>query len=787
MKKILPALLLLALYGFSQKNFAQESKKEKVAKMLSDYFFLERENIHVHLDKSVYTTDEQIWFKGYVFHRRKNVPFFSTVNIYASLIDADGKILETKLLYGNIGSFSGSFKLNSKFSSGKYYLQFYTNWMNNFTEDESSVYEVSVINEAQGAGTALAKADPSKISIAFRPEGGTLVSGVANTIGISIADCNHNPIPVSVADIVDGSGNALMKVQINKKGYGKFELPAGATGCKAIVTIDGVKHEQSLPQPQGKGIALEINNYSSPDKAIVKLRTNKFTADSFAGKPLFILLHQDDQAMLYEVAFKEGSTELMMAILAKDLFEGMSTIRVLDSDLNQLAERLIYKYPQTVLTSELTKVKQVSDTLQYKGKVNYPNMNLSMSVLPENTISLDETNDIYSSFLLLPYIKTHRNASGRYYFSTLSKVKAYELDLYLLSQESKYEWRNIMTSPPKNNYPFDMGLTVKGTVPANSGSTKLAQVRLYSLTSSIDEIADVDDKREFAYNNMVIADSTYVNFTLLRKGEKPKELTLAPQILNGGRRYNKPFRPEPHFYLETTAQEVTEVPHTYKENIELEEVKIDANRLKYANRFGNANLRGYKITEEQANMYLNLLNYIKTYGGGFNVSDNNGEVRITSRTVNSINGAQTGPIVYIDNVQQLDLAVLRNILMEEVDEIYMSPHAIVPSVRNFTGIIRIYLKRGGGAYKSKNATPEIMVRNGFERVLPFENVHYSSTNDKGFENFGLIDWEPVIMTDENGAFRIEMPKTAQKTIKVVIEGFSADGKLVSEIKTMTVN
>lgn len=786
MKKILPALLLLALIGYSQKAIAQENKKEQVAKLLSDYFLLERENIHVQLNKSVYMTDEQVWFKGYVFHRRKNVPFFSTVNIYASLIDADGKILETKLVYGNIGSFSGSFKLNSKFRSGKYYLQFYTNWMNNFTEDESSVYEISIINEAQGAGTALAKADPSKISIVLKPEGGTIVSGIANMIGISIADCNHNPIPVSVADIVDGSGQTLLKVQINKKGYGKFELPPGAIGCKAVVTIDGINREQLLPQPLSKGIALEINNFSSPDKAIVKIRTNKFTAESLAGKPLFILLHQDDQAMLYEVTIKDGSTELTMAILAKDIFEGMNTIRVLDNDLNQLAERLIYKYPQAVLTTELTKVKETSDILQYRGKVSYPNMNLSMSVLPENTRSLDETNDIYSSFLLMPYIKTHHNASGKYYFSTLSKVKMYELDLYLLNQESKYEWRNIVSGPPKNNYPFDMGLTLKGTVPAISGATQFSKVRLYSLTSSIDDMAEVDEKREFLFNNIVIADSTYVNFTLLRKGEKPKELRLAPQIVNGVRRFNKPFRPEPHYYLETTAPEEMDIPHTYNENIQLEEVTIDANRLKYATRFGNANLRAYKITEEQANMYQSLLNYLKTFSG-FNISDAGGDVRITSRTVNSINGAQSGPVVYIDNIQQMDFAVLRNILMSEVDEIYMSPHAIVPSVRNFTGIIRIYLKRGGGTYNPKNATPEIMVRNGFERVLPFENVLYSTTNDKGFENFGVIDWEPAIMTDENGGFKIEIPKTAQKTMKVIIEGFSADGKLISEIKTISVN
>ncbi len=783
MKRILPALLCLAFFCYSQKNNAQENKKEQIAKYLTDYFFLERENIHVHLNKNVYMTNEQVWFKGYVFHRKKNIPFFSSVNIYASLIDTEGKILETQLVYGNIGSFSGSFNLNSNLKSGKYYLQFYTNWMNNFIEDESSVYEIAIINEAQGAGNALAKADSSKISIAFRPEGGTLVSGIPNTIGISIADCNHKPIPVSAVDIADASGKVMLQVQVNKKGYGKFVLPADASGYKAVATIDGKKFEQALPQSQAKGITLDVINLQ--DKATIKIKTNALTADALSGKPLFAVLHQDDKAIVYEIAFKNGSTEQAIAIPAADLFDGMNTLRILDSDLNQLAERLMYKYPQSMLRSDLGKTGQVADTLMYKGKVNYPNMSLSVSALPENTISLDETNDIYNSFLLLPYVKGYSGASGRYYFSNITKVKMYELDLYLMNQESRYEWRSIKLNPPKNIYPFDMGLTVKGSLPKSAGDAKFAKVRLYSLTSGIDEITEVDEKRDFYFNNLIFADSAYVNFTLLRKGDKPKELTLAPMALNGNKKFNKPFRPDPQYYAQPIAGAEAAIPGIYGEMTELKEVTIEATGLKYANSLGNGNLRAYKISEMQANMYQNLLNFITTYGG-FDVKDKEGNVAIYSRTTNSINAAQNGPIVYIDNAQLFDYSMLKQIQMSEVDEVYMSPHAIVPSVRNYMGVIRIYLKKGASGI-TKNNTPTIILKNGFKKMQPFENVRYGSTSDKGFENFGVIGWEPVIMTGEDGGFDLTLPKTGQKEMKIIIEGFSADGKLISEIKTLPVN
>lgn len=783
MKKIILACLTGLLFFISQISFAQETTDKQIAKAITDYFFLERENIHVHFDKNVFMANEDIWFKGYVFHRKKNVPFFTTVNIYASLMDAEGKIINTQLIYGNIGSFSGSFKLNNSLKSGKYYMQLYTNWMNNFIEDESAVYELSIINKDMGAGTALAKADPSKINITFRPEGGNLVSGINNIIGIQVSDCNNSPIPVSVVDITDASGKIVKKVQVNKLGYGKFDLSANAiTGYKAVLTIDDIKHEQTLPLAQPKGVSIEVNNYAVNGKTIVKIRTNKNTFDSFMGKPIYMVAHQDDQLTVFEINFNDENLEQTIVILNTDLPDSMSTLRIIDTDMNELAERMIYKYPEPGLNVTLTKGSQSSDQLQYSGKVTHPNMNLSISVLPESTLSFEEANDIYSSFLILPYIDNRTKATGKYYFENLSKIKQYELDLFLVNQKSKYKWRDILKNPPKNTYTFDMGVTLKGTIPAAAGDTRYGKVRLYSLTSAIDEIAPINDKREFYFENMIIADSSYVNFTLLKKGTKPKEITVVPQLLNANRRLNKPFIPQPRCYAPQGNNITEQTPNIYEQNIQLEEIKIEANALKYANSFGNSNLQGYKISDTKANMYQTLINFIRTYGG-FHVDDRDGQLKIYSRTTNSINAAQSGPIIYVDNVQLVDYSMLSIIQMGEVDEIYMSSTAIVPSIRNYMGMIKVYLKKGGKP-NTKGSTPNIIVKNGYERIKPFTNITYNSTTDKGFENFGVIDWEPTIMTNENGEFKFSIPKMYFKPVKVLIEGFSADGKLISEIKIL---
>jgi len=76
------------------------------------------------------------------------------------------------------------------------------------------------------------------------------------------------------------------------------------------------------------------------------------------------------------------------------------------------------------------------------------------------------------------------------------------------------------------------------------------------------------------------------------------------------------------------------------------------------------------------------------------------------------------------------------------------------------------------------------ITDGFKKAPSFENAVYLSTSDKGFENFGVIDWHPVILPDSKGEFTFKVPHTSQDTVKVLIEGFSVDGKMISEIKTI---
>lgn len=779
--------VILVFFAAVFSSYSQESDPQKtsISKNLEDYFFLERENIHLQLDKSVFISDEDIWFKGYVYHRKEEVPFFTTTNVYATLYEENGTKIKDKLLFSSMGSFSGKFELGDSFKSGNYYIQVFTNWMNNFKEDESSIFKFSVINKNDKTVSIKNALDYSKINIEFYPEGGSIIQGIQNTVAIKVSDCHGNPLPSIAGDIISPEGKSIQKVTLNKFGLGKFQIFGDIRTQKISFLINDTKVEENLPFAVPNGLAIEINNFALKDKTIVKIRTNEKSSASFKSKKHYLVVHQDNKSTIFDIDFK-NTLEQNITFSKDNLSEGVNTVRIIDSDMKQLAERFIFKYPEESLNLDIKLLKKGKDSIHFSGNLNSINSSLSITVVPEQSIAINQDYSIRASFLLNPYL-TKNQANANYYFEDRSKAKEFELDLLLLTQNTgKYKWENIMTTPPKDNNAFDFGLTIKGTINQTLADRKKFKIKLFSLQSSISESAEINDKNEFYFNNMVLADSTWVNFTLTDDKNKPTVLKLYPQILNGRRIFNKPFKAEKKECPLIEEKTEYETPSFLNGTIMLEDVEIAVDKkkkLKYSNSLGNGNLRGHKVAE---NDQTDVLNFIRN--NGFEVPTINGfsnTVEIYSRSITTINGARSTPVLFIDGLQQMSFDLLLNMRMNEVDEIYINAHAIVPSVNNNIGVIKIYMKKGGSSSPQKSNAVPYEIKNAFSKIEPFKNKLYASTENKGFQNFGLIHWIPNIYSHESKEFKFQIPNSGQKKVKLLIEGFSADGQLISEIRTIS--
>ena len=793
MKKNTLLFSLSILFFIIQNVSAQKSSQsnntfERAESLLKSYFELNREAIHLQFDKTTFISDEEIWFKGYVYDRKLKIPFFSTTNVYATLYDDKGVKIDEKLIYANSGNFTGNFKLNSTLKSGKYFIQVYTNWMNNFKEDESSIFQIQIINKNEPSILNY-NINASNVNVVFFPEGGNLVEGISNIVGVKVSGCNNMPLPITEITIISSKSNKSQKVYLDEFGHGKFKITPTAETFKSVLNFNNEKIETYLPASSETGIALETNSYTNENEVILHLKTNKKTFDLFKEKQLYAVVNQDDKVSFLTIELNKKNTfEHTIIFSSKKMHDGVNTITIVDNDLKKLAERQIFKYPESENKLSYQSYKKSNDTIAIFGKLNSNNVNLSLSILPENSISDIREASIFTSFLLTPYLESN-NFYTNYSFNYTSRANQYKLDLLLLNQKTlKYKWEDIKINAPQKIYEFEYGITLKGTINQVLNENKENyKVQLFSLKSGINESAPINEKNEFYFNNLVIANLTEVDLTLIEGTGKLLPLKVYPQILNAKSQFNKALKPS-----QTCSQDFTivdiDIPSFQKNTITLDQIEIKKDRkttFKHQNNIGNNFLKAYKFDETDNNNNISLLQFIE--GKGFEVINNTISLQIYSRISPSLNGNQRSkPEIYIDNFEINNFDLLLDMRLDEIEEVYISSTiTLIPSMRNRTGTIKIYRKKGASREPNyKKYSVSYIFQNGFSKIENFKQNNYATTDNKGFQNFGVVNWIPNLATQRNGEFKFVIPDMNQKKVKVLVEGFSAEGKLISEVQTI---
>lgn len=298
MKKIYLCLIAVLLFSIGYSQNSSDGNKAKIASVFENYFNLEREAIHLHLNKTTFLNKETIWFKGYVVNRKNSKPFF-TSNIFILLLDENGKQISEQLVFANNGIFSGKIELGTNNASGNYYIQAYTNWMNNFSEDESTLSKITVINSSQGVKN-YKKVNTNSLKININPEGGTYVKGIENAIGISFLDCMNNSIDGIEGSLQTLEGEVLRTFKLNKFGYGKINVPPTDKRLKFVFNHENKVFEKELPAPTEFGLGLIVNNFNDENKTFVHLTTNSGTLKTLGSKKLFLVISKDEKCIIQE-------------------------------------------------------------------------------------------------------------------------------------------------------------------------------------------------------------------------------------------------------------------------------------------------------------------------------------------------------------------------------------------------------------------------------------------------------------------------------------------------------
>ena len=782
----------LFLVFFMFQGLTQTTNAEQLKSSYEDHFKHHREALHLHLNKSVFYVGEEVWWTAYAYDKKIGEPSFETTNLYCGIYDANGAKIEEGMFLMENGTAQGSFALDDTFKDGTYVIRATTRWMQNFEEDRDFETQITIINKSiDGQTVESTKAYDLKIL----PEGGHLVKNTQSHIGVRLTDQDGKGVASLNGMVFNSISDKVADVSLNDYGMGKFVLPAQVDFplVLEITTKEGTLIKKEIPTPKEKGVTLNVNNIVE-DKLFVSLKTNRPTLANIQGKTFYLAVHRDGLMALK--TFKINGLEKEIKIDKSKLLNGTNIVTLFDEDLNPIAERLVFNF-NSLKVGKLAVAapkRKNKDSISFKinafSKSKSPAV-LSVSALPSETRANTTGTNIISNFLLKPYLKTPVENPARYFDDT-DRTKAYELDLVLLTQGwSSYDWDSIFKGAPEIQYPFEHGVTLSGAISSKIRKGDQLVVNYGDVTNML--FVALKDSTKFQINNLFNYNKDTLLIALRNRSKKLRKPEIQTRFLNDfdldDIDFDIPRLTKNPFHIDTNEYAVENtVPSLFIEDktialegVELVEERIEK-KLTRASPLINGAFKGIKIGEKELRRNPTLTQIINK--NGFRVV-------CTTQATGIVNTRPlAGPVkIYIDDfiAGPGDIKLLMESPLSDIDEIYFEREGLAGDVNAPGGVIRVYRKEGSTIRPINSSFAEKLVENSFTRPKKFYRPDYVSYDNQDFREYGVVHWEPNLVTNAKGQAELTIPDNGTKNLTLFMEGMAEDGTLLSHIHEVSLD
>ena len=811
---------------------AQENYKEaNLLNLYNQYTELPREVAFLHLNKTTYIKGELLGFKAYVLDKNTKEASTETANLYVTISDTLGRPVKKQLFRVNQGTSQGNFEIDSLFSGGQYTIKAYTNWMRNFKEPNFFIQNFKVLDPAESPSVENTDSADT-IEAHFLPEGGHLVQGIKNIVGVALKDSHGFGLSAVKGAVVDKAQNTITTFKTNDLGFAKFYLsPKPGENYTALLSTNGNSKTFPIESAEDKGITIELKDLK--DKVALAFRTNSATSiDRRKGYQLAI--HNGANLKIADVKFPKNQVEVLKVIPYADLDTGLTIFTLLDHFNEPILERLFYKHEgQGPLKSENKFYRNQGDSLLIN--IGYKNIDatklnsFSISVLPKNTQSYTADHNMFSYTTLQPYVRGYVEKAW-YYFEDSSARRRYDLDLLLLNQGwSSYNWQTIFNDPPDYNYDFEKGISFTANLRDKSGG----QLLRYPSQGGITEVINLSaEETSFQRSALFPVEGDKVRLgEILPDGKvtKPKlvvlfdpssipPLNIAINALNT-KTENKfltseGFPDEAFGNVErldevilTEKKEYTrleKLKHATSGNVEIFEEKT---RIKYRYFSNYISQRGYIVDEgyyEQIGSdnpgllttgifrIVNRIQSTLSRGGAGNIPSElfaDHDDAAPPGTRDQITSGMI-PSIYLNGILLSDLSVLYRFDMSQVDYIEVDRYGLGGGMRAGGGIIKIVTDPSRalrGSLKFEKTYEEYALPLTFSKPKRYYTPKYNSYKNTFFREYGVIAWYPELSLNEKGELTFKIPDTGLSELQLGIEGIVNDRNMVSEILELRID
>jgi hypothetical protein len=757
-----------------------------------------QEKLHLQFDKNSYNPGETIWFKAYVFSN--NVLSNISRNLYAELLDEQGKVLQRKVTPFISSGAAAAFDLPTDLNAGMLYVRAYTRWMLNFDSSFLFVKAIPILSTKPSVKQA-----PGQIKnyLTFFPEGGDMVQGLESRIAFKATDDAGLPFNVK-GEIVNSKGTKVNSFNSIHDGMGVFPLiPETGEQYKAVWKDQAGKVQQTnLPAVKKSGIVLETKKLPNGITFAVR-RTDEAARDISA----VYIVAQMQQQLLYRAKASLQKNPIVSGLIPlQNIPAGIVQITIFTEDEKPLAERIMFvNTPDYYFITDLNvPLKGVDKRGRNVIQIDVPDTiacNLSLSVTDAGTNPSEPgDNDIFSQVLLTSDIKGYVH-NPMYYFSSEVDSVQQHLDLVMMTNGwRRFRWEDVLSNkfPALVHMPEDY-LALEGKV---NGLTKseLTQKELTGIltldngTQQLLSIPVANDGR-FKVPGLFFYDTAKLYYQFNNDKNKVLSSKALVDIRNNFLPKTTAFKPVPEMAARLIKYDTTVLSKNrlmaQKNIARMEEdrkvqtlasvevvAKQKTKKEKMDEEYTGGLFRGGDgytfITEDDpfANSAQSVLQYLQGKVAGLQITGSGQQMSMSWR------GGT--PSLYLNEMMG-DLSLVQNTPMTDVAMIKVFRPPFMGGFGGGSGgAIAVYTKKGKAANENIKGLDFAKIP-GYNPPKQFYSPDYSkldAANSAGDFRTTLY-WNPFVMTDANNR-RILFTfynNDISKKLRVVIEGVNMEGKL----------
>ncbi len=763
----------------------------KIQDRYQHYFKIDRKAIHLHTNKTVYTSGEHIWFSTYLFNKRTNSMALGKEYIHVDLIDPLGEIITTKTLLYEAGSANGEFFLAPELTSGDYYLQAYTTEMMALNEDDSQVLPLRILN------FELPQRPPSitasHLNITVTPESGQLLLGELGSIGVRIRDNHGRPMIPDSIFLVNTVDKKRTPIPINALGTGKTALiPTGSSAY--VVKTYWQDRVQITAVPLGKAFGHTLSVKPNLDQKNLWIKvSSKFPGKLDKAEALDLVLHKDGNLLpiLLQTDAVSWSDDIMLPF--DQLPPGISTLSLLAEGKELIAERLIYN-PDThsSLAPEVLNVNTSKDSLTFwvkpRNSAEVTLNNLSISVLPNNNLAIPTKDKMPTLFQLDAYFDPYTLLSIQELEAKEPRTLAYAINTALMhSIHGRYSWRNILKVKQSQNSKEKRTSAIDGYVVLKKEIKDSLSILLFSHTNQLFETVPLNKQKRFVFRNLDLEEKSKFTLTLLDSKGKTLSAQFFFTLKPDRKSFKYAFKPKNEH--DSTTSLSKDSLQLFKKIQKLEEVVVTANKLKFQKLLPK--FQGTKIDSTQTGL-TTLGKYVSRYGIRTRFIPTSFIDQRRAGTFQHARICRGGvptsptlvipifPSIIIDGQFSKYFNDFDNILLTDIEEIYHQKTNLGRCASDTFVVFTRPSYRNRPKPNSAKRSREFIAENGYHRPRDFVASNYLTTSSREFQKFGVVSWIPKIATGTGGVVRFKVPDYGQKVLKLQFQGYTEDQKYVSE-------